>query len=384
MVFGSRDQRKGGGISCLLKAHALHTPTCSCNTNSKRKHRLNCDWYNDFQNFYISEDQQEICREKGVAMDNMCCCRPELTHDEAMKLELIFLNDNEEYGKTVVFPSDVIAAKPEGRINFGDSKFYGNLNYHSIDLIGQNKLIYEIIINLKEKFPVIYLYGPQGSGKTTICKFLMNYMQERGKFKDLQIINKRKIVPMNDNWIFFEDMILRDSKFDKHLYVLEDFDEIIRHRWELFHRKMVNFLDKKNFYFIVTISESSLMSHKMLTNKEVYMSVLDLSRVNAATLLLEQAKDYLARNDQNIYTLASKDIFNRRLMANEVMDIAAMLKSKKSIKEISSIMHEKTTRAMVYSQDDGDFDSETTEDVKIALEYAFNNQDRYLISHMKY
>jgi hypothetical protein len=288
----------------------------------------------------VNEDQQEACREKGQVCDPMCCCRPDLVHDETMKLELLFAEGNEAYGNIVIFPLDSLICLPEGGINFGESKFYGNLNFYSINLIGQNKLVYEILMRLRDRFQVIYLYGPPRSGKTTICKFLMNYLQERGLFRDLQIINKKKIVPMNDNWTFFEDMLIRDSRHERHLYVLEDFDEIIRFKWEVYHRKIVEFLDRKNFFFIVTISESSLMFDKLLTNKEVYMSVMDLSRLDAAKLLLQHAADRLPENDHNVFNLAQRDFFDRNLMANEVLDIAVMLKNRKTIKEISFYIQE--------------------------------------------
>jgi hypothetical protein len=322
------------------EAHAIHTPTCDCSLTSNRKHRRNCRWFSEFENFFINEEAHENCKCAGHPCDPMCCCRPELIHDETMKLALVYLNDDEEHGQSIIYSPDMVSSYPDGAINYGESKFYGNLNFYSINLIGQNKLVYEILNKLKERFQVIYLYGPPRSGKTTICKFLMNYLQERGLFRDLQIINKKKIVPMNDNWTFFEDMLIRDSRQERHLFVLEDFDEIIRHKWDVFHRKIVEFLDRKNFFFIVTLSESSLMFDKLLTNKEVYMAVMDLGRVDAAKLLLQHAGDKLSENDHNVYTLAQRDFFQRNLMANEVLEAAFMLKNKKSIKDVSTYLSE--------------------------------------------
>jgi hypothetical protein len=332
-------QDKGmGEVGAVDQAHSLHTPTCSCPKSMTRKHRINCDWFNDFENFYINEEQHERWQTAGATIDSSCCCRPELPHDETMKIELLLLHGNEKYGEEVIFPQEIVSSIPNGRINYGESKFYGNLNFHSINLIGQNKLIYNIILKLRGKHPVVYLYGPPSSGKTVVCKFLMNYLQERGQFKDPQIINKRKIVPMNNNWSFFEDMLTKDDQKDRHLYVLDDFDEIIRHRWDLFHKRIIDFLDKKNFYFVVTLSESSLMNDKLLTSKEAYLAVPKLPRLAAAKLLFEQASGFLSQSDHNIYNLANREIFRRPLMPNEVIEIAKMLRNRKSLKEISSIL----------------------------------------------
>lgn len=359
----------------MAVAHALHTPTCDCSLTSKRKHHINCRWLKDFENFYINEEAQEACKSKGLHCDHVCCCRPELIHDETMKLALLFLNDDENYGKTIIFPPELLAAYPDGTINYGESKFYGNLNFYSISLIGQNKLIYEMLMKLKDRFQVIYLYGPQRSGKTTICKFLMNYVQERGQFRDLQIINKRKIVPMNDNWTFFEDMLIRDSRHERHLYVLEDFDEIIRFKWEVFHRKIVEFLDRKNFYFVVTLSESSLMFDKLLTSKEAYMSVMDLGRVDAAKLLLQHAADRLPENDHNVFVLAQRDIFNRNLMANQILDIAVMLKNKKTLKDISHYVNEQNPESYSKGAVADDWVTEMEAEIKDCLENLGHDEE---------
>jgi adenylate kinase len=358
------------------EAHALHSPTCDCSLTSKRKHRINCRWFKDFENFYINEEAQENCKKSGAHCDPVCCCRPNLIHDETMKLDLIFLNDDETNGDTVIYPPDIVAAYPDGSINYGESKFYGNLNFYSINLIGQNKLIFEILNKLKERYQVIYLFGPPRSGKTTICKFLMNYLQERGLFRDLQIINKKKIVPMNDNWTFFEDMLIRDSRNERHLYVLEDFDEIIRHKWDVFHRKIVEFLDRKNFFFIVTLAESSLMFDKLLTNKEAYMAVMDLGRVDAAKLLLQHAGDKLSENDHNVYKLAQRDLFNRNLMANEVLEAAFMLKNKKNIHDVSKSFYETKADAPFQTTGHQDWLAELESDFKECLQLLNEGEEK--------
>jgi len=80
----------------MEKAHYLHEPRCRCGKKLKNKllHTEGCYWAEAFLMEYSSTLE--------LYEGRVCCCSPELDHNESLKFRKIMLN--EEIGKQVLFP----------------------------------------------------------------------------------------------------------------------------------------------------------------------------------------------------------------------------------------------------------------------------------------
>lgn len=126
-----------------------------------------------------SSIQYQKCDEET---DFLCCCSVEIPHDETMKFQLRFKDDNEEYGEKILF-----GKRARGEVQFVNFYNLNNTIFFGIDaVVGFNKQLYEIyqyLVFQEEKIRVVLILGLKGSGKTTLAKKFANYANERKNLK---------------------------------------------------------------------------------------------------------------------------------------------------------------------------------------------------------
>lgn len=83
----------------LNVSHYDHEPWCDCPKKDQHIHNSECDWADEFlmhfkaRSIYTDESKKEI---------RVCCCSPELSHDEIMKLKMIFKDDDPRWGEAKI------------------------------------------------------------------------------------------------------------------------------------------------------------------------------------------------------------------------------------------------------------------------------------------
>jgi len=155
----------------LKLGHQQHTPdteTCSCEL-PVGTHKANCTWARTFREQYCPLTANE---ENGQFV--VCCCRPELPHDEGSKYVLLPERGGQcvlfsSLGKTLIERDPLPLAEPP---------------------LVQKKTLYrhleiQTLANLLNTAGVrgAVVWGLPGVGKTTVVKRAAQYLFERRKFK---------------------------------------------------------------------------------------------------------------------------------------------------------------------------------------------------------
>lgn len=281
-------------VDLFDKAHNLHAKTCDCPDNERRRHLAKkCNWYKDVFLMSLDSDldsMKELWEERGYKREDMsCCCMPHLSHWETDKIKLILNNDNPAFGDFVIFPLDD-PTRPEGTVDLGESKFSHRLTFNEVQLLGQNKLINEMLVKFSQGIKVIYMYGAKSSGKSTIGNFLLNYVESRKNTVVPKMKNLADQCPRSDVWPLFTEMKRScDDSTKEYFFLLDNTDKILEERWDAFHKELLEFIHKRNFFFIVTYSKQNLTSKlnsSLLNNKEACLPVTPISNSMAAKFIL--------------------------------------------------------------------------------------------------
>jgi hypothetical protein len=290
-------------------AHSLHEVVCNCPEAYARIHEENCSWLRDFEIKYtLDESCVKQISDKEV---QVCCCCPEIPHSEELKMLLIYRENKSEYGEEVLFPS-----LSDGAVNLRNKNFCGR-NLYQISFLGQNRLIYNMIKQFFENNKrIIYLVGDPGWGKSTICQYFYNYMEERHKFEKLIPIiemSKSRNLKTIDTKISgglsnFGDM--EDGRKGLlTLIIIDNLDDVVLYMWEKFNQKMKEYLEQTKLRFIITLSSTSLIESKLIHKDACVLNIPNLNAQIAAKLLKSMAGHLLPMDDKNIYSLQTKDLF---------------------------------------------------------------------------
>ena len=183
----SIDRREGLG-------HIDHMKSCNCKYSESHIHKKDCFWVDKL------EYQPKIIFHKDNLI-KVCCCSPEIAHDESKKF-LIKIDSNYEGER-------IFSNLENGSLEIKNKNCFFNLKF-SVDirtsLIGRNKELYNIIDvlcneNSLKNHRLVTIYGCNGIGKQTFVKMVGRYTYERKFFSDGVIyidnkndMNERKII----------------------------------------------------------------------------------------------------------------------------------------------------------------------------------------------
>ena len=283
----------------------MHTAFCNCSSlkNKSRQHDSKCSWYKDHFLKSIGVESygtvHDYWKDKGYEQpsDYMCCCKPEKSHYELEKYKLMTLPGKEENKDIVVFPK-LESGMNSGTVDFGDSKFLHKLTYPETNLFGHRKFINEVLNNFSDLKKVIYLHGPSKSGKTQICLFLLNYLEQHRKdvipfYRDMADEYCSNDRP--ETWKVFLKISETMCSTDKKYYiVLDNIDRIKERRWKPFHQHLFSLMPKSNLFFIVTFTADDDIKETFATllfNKEINHKVPKIETELVADYILNRIKD---------------------------------------------------------------------------------------------
>jgi len=313
----------------MFAAHQVHISYCDCPQANKHIHSSDCDWADTFS--FEFDAQYAILNDKDDSDIRVCCCSPELTHDETMKLRLIYRDDNREYGDIVVF-DDLV----HGKVRQKNPHSFVGTTFKDCITIGQNLLLYNMYnAFVHETCRVIYLVGESGSGKSTISKHLANYLLERHKVSDVSYINMDRASSIN---MFsakipgFTRNAFRNKNFEKNfsgegtLLILDHMDAILKHHYKAFNEKLVQLLQESTFKFIITTNSKADIREVTVSRLEKFISIPSINPQSVAKLIISMAKDSLPLQYRNLMTLKKHEICNKKgLTPTKISDIAFMI-----------------------------------------------------------
>ena len=283
-------------------AHYLHTPTCNCarKTKNKFKHGHNCMWALDFVLEYSNSDD--------IPENNICCCSPELSHNEILKFQM--LCKDPENAKQEIFKYKKI-----GRVQVTSTYSQLKRRFPVQRISGRNMEMHQIYNQLKsENKRLVNLYGNSGIGKTTLAKLVSNYLLERGYFKDrICYIDLKDVVdrdyfnnslfsqvPNADDFGTFHEALEEKSM----LFILDNCDSFIKKSLPYLQHDLREILEcNPNVKFLIITNKYSNVE---LGESHVEMG--NLRKIDAAKLLCKNAYEYLEYHERDIYGLASHQI----------------------------------------------------------------------------
>jgi len=153
-------------------------PNCDCKYPGNT-HKRTCEWAkrvapeNDVGPHYLQRIPTHLNFGKDKVV-KICCCQPELPHDEIEKFVLI--TDSQESAKVAIFKNTQI----------GEPTIINPLNKRSVEELVENnfgrevdiqKLVYLIAKDYTTK--IIRVIGPPGCGKTTVIRAAVKYVLMR-------------------------------------------------------------------------------------------------------------------------------------------------------------------------------------------------------------
>lgn len=288
------------------KAHILHTPTCTnCRkiTGNSFEHEDNCGWAFEFMCDY------NLNYDFPNGKFRVCCCSPELEHNEVMKFQLIY---RDRFNEQVLF-----RYKEEGTVS---------INKHSCikpkfqiqKLTGRNLEVYQIIQHFVEKKKrVVNLHGPSGIGKTTLGKQVANHMIERGHFRDkvstLMLVNTPSITHFRLNLCkevpgSYDIKTFCESMKDKPmLFILEKCDKFISEHFEAFTQDLATIMEETYYVnFLIITTKEKIFN---LGSRESQFQMKELRKIDAVKLLHQNAYMDLSPYLRNIYNLEEHGVF---------------------------------------------------------------------------
>ena len=242
------------------KAHYKHVPLCNCPKADKRIHSIDCEWALDFMYTYRPDYDFE-----GDEIE-ICCCSPEIPHDETRKLKLIYKDGVKAHGEKVVFKD-----LKYGKVNQSNKNFFFGTRFTDCQVLGQNRIIYKIFNDFAHGgVRVVYLKGDPGSGKSSIAKFVSNYLKERHKIDDVRYCNMEGInsvhvfmakIPGNNSSAFDEvDFEGAGKLYDAEkstLMVLDNMESLLENHFLKFQEKMLEVVEMTHLSFLILTSKKT-------------------------------------------------------------------------------------------------------------------------------
>ncbi|CAG9327374.1 unnamed protein product [Blepharisma stoltei] len=290
---------------CLWKArndHGEHTinEECTCEKrNNDSVHKLNCQWATKFLakfNKTRTPSEQEIKDGSWV----ICCCSPEVPHNEAMKFKLLL--KNKEVGNQILF-SERTQNEIQEPYTY-ETPFKPPPIRQKI--IGRNREMQQLL-EMGKNNRVIIVSGKLGIGKSLLVKSVAHYACERRIFKhgvlylNLQgktnssTINQMIAKSLNVPWEKSKEEIARIIENMHLLIILDNIGGIIAHNKEKVKNKIVSLLERTQFpkFWIVVSGENTLK-----LDRAAEFKLGELSKRAAAKLIKTRTEVYQKiRND---------------------------------------------------------------------------------------
>lgn len=269
----------------------------------------------------------------------LCCCCPEITHDETMKLNLLFKDGSREND------CEILDNLVQGKIKQTRIAYFGENKFHDCETTGKNRVIYSIFNAFSyEGARIIYLVGDSGSGKSMLAKHIANYMTERHKVNSSLYLNMDRVsnvavllanIP-DYRMIKSFDNFKGNSAGQETLIILDNMDLILNNHFKEFRNSIQELLEQTKLKFLVVSTSKSWNNNISSQWHEKIFMVPPLNMQAAAKLLRAMAGDHLPFNMRNIVNLQSHpifkttDTFNLRPTPKIISDIAFLLKRGKT------------------------------------------------------
>lgn len=288
-------------------AHAEHECLCNCPQRAQHIHQLDCQWAEEFMfkfNLPLPDpDADHIF---------LCCCRPELTHDETMKLQLLCRKGTD----------------PEQQIIFGElfkgevrqvsKTFFSENKFQDCETVGRNRVIYQVFNAFcYENARIVYLVGESGIGKSQLSKHIANYMMERHKVANVTYLNMDRVFNLSVFLARIPEYRLitsfgtykAKSAGQENLIILDNLDGILERHYKEFHVSMRELVEQTKLRFLVLSKTSYTQEDVNVHWQQKVIGIPPLNTQAAAKLLKSMASDYLPFNLRNIVNLQSHPIF---------------------------------------------------------------------------
>ncbi|CAG9316601.1 unnamed protein product [Blepharisma stoltei] len=282
--------------------HMEHTPNeqCVCEKrNNDSVHKLNCEWALKFLAKYNKTrvpNDQEVKDGSWV----ICCCSPEVPHNEAMKFKLL-MKDKEAANK-VLFSE---RAQKEIQEPYTYETLFKPPPVRQ-KIIGRNKEMQELL-ELGKNNRVVIVNGKLGIGKSLLVKSVAHYACERRIFKhgvlylNLQgktnssTINQMIAKSLNVPWEKSKEEIARIIENMHLLIIIDNVGGIIAHNKEKVKNKIASWVERTQFpkFWIVLSGESNIK-----LDRAAEFKLEELSKRAAAKLIKTRTEVYQKiRND---------------------------------------------------------------------------------------
>ena len=286
------------------KAHDnFHALSCKCLRKHEYIHDSACAWARG-----VLIDL-EIDRDPD-SNDNIsvCCCRPELPHDETLKFILLSNNPNDE--QIALFRH-----KLPGRVK--DNNPFSTIGQNLAKRIsGRNCELFKLhryMTDENQRF--VHVYGSSGVGKRTLVHQMARYLYERRYFTDKIVSLKLEKVSTIDNFyacllkefpgFSHIERVCDSMKNSKILLIFENCDSVINSCKQDFVEilKKVKSATKYVKFAIITKSRCELGIN------EQKMEVGYLSPRDAAKMFLKLTYKKMKNYDRFLDKLAQKPLF---------------------------------------------------------------------------
>lgn len=266
----------------------------------------------------------------------LCCCCPEMTHDETMKLKLMFKDEKDDIA--------ILTNLPPGKVKEVDKPYFGENKFQDCQTIGKNRIIYQIFNAFcSENIRMAYLVGESGSGKSMLSKHIANYMTERHKVTVVHYLNMDKVsnisvflssIPdyrLMTSFSSYENQKPKSLGQDSFI-ILDNMDLILANHFKAFRSSMQELVEHTKLKFLIISSSTTWSQNYQPMWQEKIFQVPTLNTQAAAKMLKGMANDYLPYNLRNIINLQGHPIFkpteqfSLRPTPKVISDIAFLLK----------------------------------------------------------
>ena len=210
-----------------------------------------------------------------------------------------------------------------------------------------------------ENVRVIYLKGGSESGKSTISKFLGNYLEERHKVSDVKYLNMENTTSVHvfsakimafsgsqNNTVLMTNKEERQyNSLNPILIILDNLDLLLTTQFEKFRSKILEILETTSFKFLITSKNHEFLAYTTLSRLERTHVIPKLNNILAAKLLVSMRRDLLSYAQRNPFDLAMHPIFSGGdNTPRKVSNVAFLLSKGMDLDEVLEVLGSSKSR----------------------------------------